>query len=115
MDRYRRATTSGVLGATLSQLQREYEELLAKHCGQSITSAAPRAAFGDPPAMDLSRTRFVGAERRGRTIIVTTDEREPPPLATRRFEYVLEQAGRDWVITDRRTRDSDGRMIRRIL
>lgn len=112
---YADAVADGRVDEGLDHIQRDYEALLSDFCSQRLLNRGPRAAFSDPPAVDPASARVESVAQSDQSAIVVTTEVEHSPSGRRRFEYALRRESDSWMIEDRRTRDTDGRWIHRVL
>ena len=118
--RFDHEVAAGRVGEVVREIQIEYEGLLGTFCTPKVVNRNVRAAFGSPPTVDPARTRFRGVRFSRGTAVVVTHEVTKVPGGRQfdlidEYEYVLRGSGTDWLIDDRRSRDSDGRWIRSIL
>jgi hypothetical protein len=113
---FQAAEQAGDLDAALSEIQQDYDAVLAAYCAPSILNQQLRAHFGDPPTVDPERTRIESVSKAGRRIVVATvEDIVGPPPEPDAYEYVLERADESLRIADRRTRDLDGRWIHNVV
>ena len=121
-DAFQRYKNEGTrhLKQVLDEIHQGYDALLARYCTPKVLARRANSSFGKPPSVDPALTRFRGVRlSRGTAVVVTHEDTKVP--GGRQFdliveyEYVLRGSGTDWLIDDRRSRDSDGRWIRSIL
>ena len=112
-QRFEVAAEAGDYEAALSEIQRDYDAVLAAFCAPNILKRRLRSHFGDPPTADPAVTQIESVTSFGqRTVVRTAEDIIGPPLGPGTVEYVLEQVDGSLRIRDRRTRGSDGRWIR---
>jgi hypothetical protein len=115
ISRYSRAQAEGGLAEALRHTQLEYESIIRRYCAPEVLQWIGNKSYGSPPEVNPDATRFDEPQRRDRGWTVTTHEIVDPDVGEQTFVYDIDSAAGRLVLADRRTQDSDGRWIRRLL